>query len=348
MPHKIYLPGETLKADDLNASFGELVNTTASYTFTGVHTHNANIVGNYYVNDRLGDVRSVTRENAKPNGYQVKTADNGRMIYATGDVIIPANIFKIGDNVSIYNSTGSGISVKQGGGTLMYLSGLGIAGDAIIDPKGLCTVICVDINIYVITTTSISTGSSSSGGSTGTVTQSSVIAAIGYFPYSQSNPSYFANSSNGFGVTLQGLLNSLGYTPAKNDGFTHLQTITTTGIFSIPSGVNKIKVYVIGGGEAGDNGTGDLLTGGTTLFGSICRATGGGGNVSGIGSGGDVNGAGPLYGYGAGGTGSKRNGANGGLAIKYITGLIPGQTIAVTVGNSGGGNAGSGAVIVEY
>jgi len=222
MPYKVYIPGETLNAADLNSSIAELVNTTASYTFTGIHTHNADIIGNYKVTDRLGNVRSVTRETAKPNGYQVKSTDNGRMIYATGDVMIPANIFGIGDNVTIYNSTGSAITIKQGGGTLMYLSGLGISGDAVIDSKGLCTVLCVDLNIYVITTTSITTSSSGGGGGGGSVTQSQIVAALGYFPYSQSNPAFLANSTNDFGVSQSGLLNSLGYTPlnAANAPFT--------------------------------------------------------------------------------------------------------------------------------
>lgn len=43
---KTYLQGDTLTAADLNASLAEAVNTTGTFTFTGVHVHNANLWAN--------------------------------------------------------------------------------------------------------------------------------------------------------------------------------------------------------------------------------------------------------------------------------------------------------------
>lgn len=69
------------------------------------------------------------------------------------------------------------------------------------------------------------------------------------------------------------------------------QLFTSSGTFTVPSGITSIKVTVLGGG-------------------------GGGGTASVNGTCGDGGGA-------------------GGMAIKFITGLTPGSTVAVTVGAGG-------------
>jgi hypothetical protein len=71
------------------------------------------------------------------------------------------------------------------------------------------------------------------------------------------------------------------------------QAFTSSGTFTIPSGVTAIKMTIVGGGGAG--------------------------------------GAGNAGGYPVGG-----GGGGGGAAIKYLTGLTPGNTLTVTVGAAGG------------
>lgn len=73
---------------------------------------------------------------------------------------------------------------------------------------------------------------------------------------------------------------------------------TTNGIFFIPAGVTRVKMTVVGGGG----------TGATSTF-----TTGGAGTATG----------------GAGGGG-------GGAAIKWLSGLTPGNTLTVVVGGAGG------------
>jgi hypothetical protein len=70
------------------------------------------------------------------------------------------------------------------------------------------------------------------------------------------------------------------------------QAFTSSGTFTIPTGITNLKVTVVGGG-------------------------GGGGSS-------------PQNGQGGGGGGS------GGVAIKYLTGLTPGNTLSVTVGGQAG------------
>ena len=446
MPYKVWIAGETLKAADLNNTFAQYVNATADWTFTGTHTHNApvnfnnpivintnidsnvNVVGGNIttnqlisagssISDGIGNVRSVIK-NAVGNGYTVQSTDNGKFLYATGDINMPSNIFNVGDTVTIFNSTGSTININEASGTVLYLSGLGLNGSAVIDSKGLCTILCVDTNIYVITTTTITTVSSGGGGGGGAVTQSAILGALGYVPYNSSNPSVFANSTNGFGVSQVGLLNSLGYTPynstnpngyvnssqvnaqiaanpqgfitaAQVSSFSGATSFIDSGIWTVPSGITKCKVQLIGpGGPSGssyysatDSSFGSYITayaggrGGVNNYGLNAPGGGGGGAT-----GGDINipgtnGAtvtpgisfvGGGYGVGVvgfndtveggqhgGSSSSMGSGGGGGYAMKYLTGLTPGQQIAVTIGKTfytgdPSNPVSSGICIIEY
>jgi len=161
-----------------------------------------------------------------------------------------------------------------------------------------------------------------------------------------------------------------------------IQVFTSSGTFTVPAGVTKVRVYVTGGGGGGSYVAGCANysggTGGTSSFGPYASATGGGGGsagnspaTGGTGSGGDLNmqggyglpnngstgGApgGSFFGlsYGRGGTTGNFNegyGAGGGTAMKIISGLTPGNTVTVTVGavGSGGSGATAGIVVVEY
>lgn len=186
------------------------------------------------------------------------------------------------------------------------------------------------------------------------------------------------------------------------------QVFTSNGTFTIPSGVTKLKVTVVGGGGGGANPSGPSGTsGGTSSVASgtqtitTIQATGGTGGtgtnsfgVGGLGSNGDLNirgGVTPItfgtvynfsatYGggasyisswagdgvsnvYGVGGKGSIINlcgasgvggsGGGGGTAIKWLSGLTPGNTLLVSVGAAGtnavsGYNGFQGIVIIEW
>lgn len=76
-----------------------------------------------------------------------------------------------------------------------------------------------------------------------------------------------------------------------------IQSFTSDGTFTVPAGVTKVKVTVVGGGAGGRTSS---------------NSTGQGG------------------------------GGSGGAAIKVITGLTPGGTVAVTVGTGGAANTNGG------
>ena len=176
----------------------------------------------------------------------------------------------------------------------------------------------------------------------------------------------------GDGSGLTGIAPPVSYTGARG------QVFTATGNFTVPDGITAIKVRGCGGGGGGASVSSS--NGGTTSFGSYCSATGGssgpGGGTGGVATGGDINlnsgdrtssspglcgGSGmfggassvaPSKGYGNGGYYSGSHGGGGGYFEKYITGLTPGDVIAVTVG-AGGSAAGNyqgspGLVVVEW
>lgn len=177
------------------------------------------------------------------------------------------------------------------------------------------------------------------------------------------------------------------------------QAFTSNGTFTIPSGITALKITVVGGGGGGSGLSGTAGTGGTSsvasgtqsittisasggagggssqpgsggigsngtlnIGGSAGTAQGGGtGGASSLGGGGLASSAGRAFGGGGGAENSGRSGGGGGTAISFLTGLTPGNTLAVTIGGGGsptstnycgsivfGGAGAAGVVIFEW
>ena len=167
-------------------------------------------------------------------------------------------------------------------------------------------------------------------------------------------------------------------------GFSNVQVFTSSGTFTVPAGITRAKVTVVGGGGSGAASVGgggggggtaiEIVTGltpggtvsvtvggvaGTSSFGAYCSATGGAtvasivGGAGGVGSGGDINLSGS--GGGGGGTGSGFSVYGVGGSSSFGGGGYGGvNTAGGNGGNYGGGGAGGGGtgaggvVIVEY
>lgn len=98
------------------------------------------------------------------------------------------------------------------------------------------------------------------------------------------------------GQILQSNGSALVYATPSPGGFSNMQVFTSNGTFTVPAGVTKVKVTVVGGG--GNSGS--------ATYGSPSAPSSSGG------------------------------GGGGGAAIEIISGLIPGGTVSVTVGGAGG------------
>jgi hypothetical protein len=142
----------------------------------------------------------------------------------------------------------------------------------------------------------------------------------------------------------------LGGVPAANyaltanlpsGGFSNMQVFTSSGTFTVPTGITKVKVTVVGGGGGGQGFSVGGGAGGTSSFGAHCSATGGNGTAPGnngtlspfqgtpgIGSGGNIN----IRGMGAAGEYS-------GFSIFLGAGRRAFPTLA-PVANSGAGGYG--------
>ena len=87
--------------------------TTGALTVAGGVGVAGKIYSGDYVFDAYGNLRALA-PNAKSTSYSATAADVGRFINTSAGVTIDAGIFSIGDNVTIYNNSGSTITITQG------------------------------------------------------------------------------------------------------------------------------------------------------------------------------------------------------------------------------------------
>jgi hypothetical protein len=157
------LPANTVNFGTAGLTFAPLVvgsanvaNTTASsssktgaLTVAGGLGVAGNIYAGTYVYDGYGNLRSLP-QNAQSTSYVATAADVGRFINTTAGVTINAGVFSVGDNVTIFNNSGSTITITQGTSVTMYRAGSSSSGNRSLALYGICTVLCTGTNQFVI------------------------------------------------------------------------------------------------------------------------------------------------------------------------------------------------------
>jgi hypothetical protein len=127
--------------------------TLNSVTNRGNSTSNGisvGIVTATTVNDSIGNVRDVP-QNSQISAYILTLTDVGKHIsITTGGVTVNSGIFSAGDAVSIYNNSGGNQTITQGTSVTMYLAGTATTGNRTLAQRGICTVLCVASNTFVI------------------------------------------------------------------------------------------------------------------------------------------------------------------------------------------------------
>jgi hypothetical protein len=102
----------------------------------------------------LNEVQQYIRDipqNAQSQAYALAKSDVGKHIsISSGGVTVPAGVFAEGDAISIYNNSGNDQSVVQANGITMYLAGTSTTGTRTLAERGVCTVLCVGVNTFVI------------------------------------------------------------------------------------------------------------------------------------------------------------------------------------------------------
>ena len=111
----------------------------------------ANVTGGGTISDSKGELRSVP-VNSQTSAYVAVAADASKFIsITTGGVTVNASTgFTTGQSVSIYNNSGSSQTITATGVTLRQV-GTANTGNRTLAQYGLCTILCVASNTYVIT-----------------------------------------------------------------------------------------------------------------------------------------------------------------------------------------------------
>ena len=111
----------------------------ASPTFTGTVTFPS------------GQAYPQVPQNARTAAYTLTASDAGRHVsITTGGITIPTAVFAVGDAISIYNNSTSSQTITQGASTTLRLAGSALTGNRTIAQYGLCTILCVASNVFVI------------------------------------------------------------------------------------------------------------------------------------------------------------------------------------------------------
>lgn len=100
------------------------------------------------VSDSRGNVRDIP-QNAKSASYTLAGSDAGKHISTTAGVIIPSGVFAAGECVSVFNNSGSNITITASAVTC-YLAGTATTGSRTLGQRGLCSILCVATDTFVI------------------------------------------------------------------------------------------------------------------------------------------------------------------------------------------------------
>lgn len=140
----------TLTSAPLPIASGGTASTTAATARSSLGLGTADDVTFNSVTDAKGALRNVPA-NAKTTSYVLIASDAGKFIsITTGGVTVPSGVFAVGEVVSIYNDSGSSQTITQGASVTLRFVGTTTTGNRTLRAYGLCSVLCVASNVFVI------------------------------------------------------------------------------------------------------------------------------------------------------------------------------------------------------
>jgi hypothetical protein len=123
---------------------GTLTNCTA--TTQAAKTSDTTIATTAFV-DRL---RSLLTATTGSGGGTAVIGDRGCLLSVTAGVTVPANVFAANDTFSIYNNSGSNITITQGASLTLRQVGTANTGNRTLAQRGLVTVVFISATEAVI------------------------------------------------------------------------------------------------------------------------------------------------------------------------------------------------------
>ena len=90
-------------------------------------------------------------QNSQSSAYSLQSSDNGKYIdISSGGVTVPSGVFSAGNVITIYNDSSSNQTITQGSGVTLRWGGTTNTGNRTLANYGICTVLCVGSNTFVI------------------------------------------------------------------------------------------------------------------------------------------------------------------------------------------------------
>lgn len=90
-------------------------------------------------------------QNQQVSAYTLAFSDRGKHIsITTGGVTVPSGVFSVGDNFAIFNNSTSVQTITQSAGVTLRLAASTSTGNRSLAGYGLCTIICVSADVFVI------------------------------------------------------------------------------------------------------------------------------------------------------------------------------------------------------
>lgn len=126
---------------------GAFTTVTASSTVTATGA-----VSGSAVSDSLSNVRNIP-QTSKSAPYTLVAGDNGQCVVTNSGVTVPASVFAAGNVVTVYNNSGSTITITQGGGLTLQFAGQSTSttGNRSLALYGITTVLFLSASSAVIT-----------------------------------------------------------------------------------------------------------------------------------------------------------------------------------------------------
>jgi hypothetical protein len=124
--------------------------TTAGYTGSAGTNGALGYTGSIGYSGSIGPAGSTFSVLLKSSAYTLQSSDDGYLIITTGGgITVPAAIFSVGQNVTIFNNSASSQTITQSFGVTMYWVS-STTGNRTLAAYGLVTIVCVGTNTFVI------------------------------------------------------------------------------------------------------------------------------------------------------------------------------------------------------
>ena len=129
------------------AAAGSFTTVAASSTVTATGA-----VSGSAVSDSLSNVRNIP-QTTKSAPYTLVASDNGQCVVTNSGVTVPASVFAAGNVVTVYNNSGSTITITQGSGLTLQFAGQSTSttGNRSLALYGITTVLFLSASSAVIT-----------------------------------------------------------------------------------------------------------------------------------------------------------------------------------------------------